>query len=397
MKKILIYDDEERFSGEIRRSIMDLDEVMSTFEVEIPSKEELKDSLKVLEDRRRSFRENGIWGGEQMALDDASIFIVDYDLFDVLGFVSGHELAYLARCFSSCGLIVGYRYGDDAFDLTLRGESQSFVDLYVGGEQLGKPGLWGVEDVTEMGFRPWYWPILPGHLSAFQKRVEDVKASLAEDLPIYHVLDFAPESFTMLPRSASQFLGDKPTETTFRQFVTKPGGNGLERRDAASAGSVSDDVVARVGAARISKWLEWLVLPEQDILVDAPHLVLRYPSLLTGDVNEIQAWNKTTQLTSHHELGISTDLIEVYRLKKDHWLSRPAWFWDNLRESEKMAEVREPWVFEKPNWVFCEDMSRFYDRQACREFVAAVESPFRRRFVRVFDDIDYRPKVRFSL
>jgi len=394
MKKILIFDDELGFRGRVQGLLESLTFVTDTFEIEIPDNRELTHSMEILEDRRRAFRETGAWeDGERISVDDASIFVVDYDLFEAIGFLKGDVVAYLARCLSSCGLIVGYRYGDNAFDLTLREELRSFTDLYVGGEQLGNPGLWRV---TEAGFRPWHWPILPDYLRDFEKKVEDVKESLAEDVPIWQVLGLTtPELFAMLPRSIGEFLGADPAETTFRQFVIESD-NGLERRDVTSADDVSDEVVARVGAARISKWLERLVLPEQDILVDAPHLVSRYPSLMTGDAMDIETWNRTARLVSHEDLGLRTDLIEPFRLKKDHWLSRPVWFWDEVRECQDILEVREPWKTERPNWVLCEDASRFYE-EGYREFVADVESPYARRFVRKFDHVEYRPKVRFSL
>lgn len=397
MKKILIYDDEQGFRGIVRGLLESLTVVTANFEIETPDNHELTRSMEILEHRRRDFRKTGAWeDSERISVDDASIFVVDYDLLEATGLWNGDLVAYLARCFSECGLIVGYRYGDNTFDLTLRGEPGSFTDLYVGGEQLNNPGLWKVTEATEADFRPWYWPILPNYLSDFEKKVEAIKDSLAEKVPIWEVLGFSSELFARLPRSIGQFFGAEPAETTFRQFVEESG-SGLERRDVEDADSVRDEVLARVGAARISKWLERLVLSEQDIIVDAPHLVSRYPSLMTGDVTNIETWNKTARLTGHEELGLTTDLIESFRLKKDHWLSRPVWFWDDLRGCEDITEVREPWKFERPDWVFCEDMSRFHTREGCREFVAEVESPFARRFVKEFERVDYRPKVRFSL
>ena len=395
MKKILIYDDEDGFRGRVRGLLERLTTVTDTFEIETPGNEELRNCIEILEDRRRDFRKTGTWeDGKKSSVDEACIFVVDYDLFEATGSSNGHLVAYLARCFSKCGLIVGYRYGENAFDLTLRGDPGSFTDLYVGGEQLGNPGLWGVTEATAADFRPWYWPILPHYLGNFEKKMEDVEESLAEDLPIWNVLGLSSELFARLPRSIAQFLGAEPAETTFRQFVEQSG-SGLERRDVGNADNACDDVLARVGAARLSKWLERLLLPEQDIIVDAPHLVSRYPSLMTGDVTEIETWNETARPINHEELGLS-DLIEPFRLKKDHWLSRPVWFWDEVRECEDILEVREPWKMERPNWVFCEDASRFYE-EGYSEFVADVESPYARRFVRKFDHVEYRPKVRFSL
>ena len=211
MKKILIYDDEKGFRGRVRGLLDRLTTVREAFEIDPPDNEELRRSIGILEDRRRHFRETGTWDdGERISVDDASIFVVDYDLLEASGSWNGDLVAYLARCFSNCGLIVGYKYGDNAFDLTLRGEPGSFTDLYVGGEQLGNPGLWRVTEAAEADFRPWYWPILPNYLANFEKKVEDVEESLAENLPIWKVLGFSSELFARLPRSIAQFLGAEP-------------------------------------------------------------------------------------------------------------------------------------------------------------------------------------------
>lgn len=287
-------------------------------------------------------------------------------------------------------------YGHNTFDLTLRGHLESFADLNVGQEQLGNPNLWGE---VAPGFHPWHWPALPSYLDNFEKRVSDVENSLAQnqedDARISEALNIPSNIFEFLPRTIGEFLGRNPAEVTFRQFVTESG-NGLKYKDVANSHDVSREVLARVGAARISKWLERSILSGQDILVDAPHLVARYPSLMTGDVAAIETWNETARLDNCEALGLS-DVLEPFRLKRDHWLSRPAWFWNDVRECETIAEVREPWKFEKPKWVFCEDTSRFYDGSDYREFVAAVESPYARRFVRCFADVEYQPIVRFSL
>jgi len=398
-KKILIYDDDERFVNELKERLTKLPIVRETFEVEVLS--HFKDSMEILQDRRKLHREGREWNDEPKSFDDVSIFIIDFDLFkSEEKFLTGEFVAYLARCFSKCGLIVGVnQYGHNTFDLTLRGHPESFADLNVGQAQLNNPDLWrSAWGGARRGFRPWYWPSLPDYLCDLESRVDDVRNSLDsenpnKDKPICEVIGFDPELFELLPRSISQFLGRESAATTFRQFVTESG-NCLKPKDAQS---VNDEILARVGAARISKWLERFVLPEQDILVDAPHLVSRYPSLMVGDITKTETWNQTAQLTNYKQLGLDTEPIESFRLKKDYWLSRPVWFWDKLRECEKIPEVGEPWKRVSLNCVFCEDASRFYEDRMCKEFLAETESPFSRRFVRHFKKVDYRPRVRLSL
>jgi len=393
MNKILIFDDEEDFQGNLRKHLERLAFLEANFEISTPDNEEFRAWMDVLGKRQREFRKTGTWGGEPIPLDDVAIFVVDYDLFDTIPFLTAENIAYLARCFSKCGLIVGVnQYGHNTFDLTLKGHPESFADLNVGQEQLHNPNLWGG---TALGFHPWHWPVLPDHLEDFEKKVEGIRESLKEnpkdDIPIWQVLGFSPEKFDVLPRSIAQFLGREPAKATFRRFV-RESGNGLRLKDARN---VNDDVLARVGVARLSKWLERLVLPEQDILVDAPHLVSRYPSLLADESAGIEIWNATARRMRYDELGLS-EIIEPSRFKKDHWLSRPVWFWDELRECEDILEVREPWKVKRPNWVFCEDASQFYEK-GYREFVADTESPFSRRFVRMFEGVKYRPIPRFAL
>ncbi len=391
-KKILIYDDEDQVMNELRADIINLP-ALEDFEIETLSQKEFGDSMATLQERRRAVRKAGSWDGGPIPLDEASIFVIDFDLFGYKDpFLTGEAVAYLARCFTNCELIIAVnQFFKSDFDLTLKGHPESYADLNVTQKGFSNPALWGVFGEIKEGFRPWYWPIMPKYQQDFEAKVKDVKQNLNH--PIGEVLGFdPPDLFDMLPRSITQYIGSEPAKTTFREFA-KNSGNGLRAKDAAKA---NDDILARVGAARISKWLERLVLSQLDILIDAPHLVSRYPSLIAGDKEDINIWNKTAQLTSYTELGLDTERIEPFRFKKDFWLSRPVWLWGGLRECEDIVEVRTPWETSRPDWVFCEDMSLFWDGDP-REFVADVESPFARRYVREFDDFEYRPKVRFSL
>ena len=401
-EKILIYDDEkpqrEAFKKKLVRGLQKA-KLDDAFDVKTLGEDNLQISMEILRARQTGIRDNREFSDETTQFDDTSIFIIDYDLLKstARGFFTGENLAYSVRCFSTCKLIVGLnQFGNNSFDLTLKGHPESFADLNLGADQLDNPGLWrGDWGDSRQGYRPWYWPNLSDSLRSFDKRVKDVQQNLGK--PICKVLGFDRELFGLLPRTVVQFIGKgkgkDPTQTTFRDFI-RESGNGLRPKDS----TISDeDVLARVGAARISKWLERFVLPEQDILVDAPHLVSRYPSLIANEEQGNKAWNRTAQLVDYHDLGLDSDLIEPFRFQKDYWISRPVWFWDKLRECEKITEVFEPALTAAPEWVFCEDASCFHDEEECREFLAETASPFTRRFVRIFKEVDYRPTVRFWL
>ena len=225
------------------------------------------------------------------------MFVIEYNLLDApagKGLVTGERVSYLARCFSECAFIIGVnQFGENPFDLTLRGHLESYADLNVGSVQLDNVGLWSDE---KKGFRPWYWPVVPCSAESSRQRVRDVREHIDE--PISKALGLE-SIMRAIPRSALGFLGKAPKNCTFRDFVLKSG-NGIKGKYR----NIGENAIANIAAARISKWLERLVLPGQDILVDAPHLVYRYPSLLQGDREAIDTWNRTTTFDSTGSRGI---------------------------------------------------------------------------------------------
>jgi len=398
-KNIYIYDDEERFSSQLRTKLEKLNALKSKYEVFSLPNSDFKLSIDELSQRQRSFRKEAkLNSGGSTPIDEADIFIIDFDLVDsIVGqLITGESVAYLARCFSSCGLIIGLNLPpnrNNGFDLTLRGHPDSFADLNIGSAQLTNLSLWETE-VDD--FRPWYWPILPTYLKNFIQKIKDVESNLSK--PIGEIIGFpSPESLDMLPRTLGQFIGKRPSKVTPYDFVINSG-NGLRPKDFGKAAKkdINEDVssvVSRVAAARLSKWLERLILPGQDILVDAPHLISRYPSLLKGSTADINNWNKAASITG----GNIKDSIKQFKLKREHWLSRPAWFWDSIREHEEILEVKEPWKIKQVDWVFCEDASRFYKKDQVKEFQAEVDSPFNRRYIKHFSQVEYYPLYRLSL
>lgn len=393
-RKVLVIDEEgsvrESWAEHLREAVE-----LAEFEVESIRSDVIKDEFDLLENRRGELRARTREFEDEGLLDSVDILFVDYDLFDREKNLdeTGENLAYLARCYSKCGLIVGVnQFGDHPFDLTLKGHPESFADLNVGAKQLSNPGLWSQPDKTKdtEPFRPWTWPVLPDLLEDFNRRVQDML-----DHPRAKILEFFAFPsllIEILPRPVAEFIAKKqdPADTTFRDFV-EDSGNGLRRKD-----KTNDELLARVAAARIGKWLERLVLAGQDLLVDAPHLVTRLPGLLGEQLGDPAVWNRTANLKTP---GFDDNPIRDYRFRKSHWLSRPAWFWRELTNSDVLDSLEPGWDEEIPDLVFCEDRSEFKKRDEAREFVADVASPFTRRFVGdpPVEGVDYQPQVRFSL
>lgn len=380
-QKILVFDDQPSTA---ERWVADLEQqeaVEERFLVKPACPSDFRDAIAGLQKRRKAARTS--IGGDVLApnaFDDVAILVVDYDLlyFDEAGELTGESVAYLARCYSRCGLIIGVnQFGVYNFDLTLKGHPDSFADLNLGHKHLANRGLWSE---PFRGFRPWYWPLLPKALSSFEKCVARVVEKLDE--PILEFLGFPVETVRILPTTARDFLTrttrrGSPELTTFRQFVENSGEGLRGRRDR----TIDDRITARIAVARLKKWLELHVLAGQDILVDAPHLVSRFPSLLGGDIGRIREWNQTASFSTVGRLGLRHQIIADHRFKSADWLSREAWFWRGVSECPNVEEVRNPWSVAKPDFVFCEDVSRFVPKAAARGFMADLPSQYVRRYV----------------
>lgn len=332
--------------------------------------------------------------------DDADVLLVDYDLFrfDTENYVTGSIVAYLARCYSKCGVIVSVNeFGSNPFDLTLCGDQASFADVTIGDAQIANPGLWSG---TASGFRPWSWPPLRTLLKNQRERASTLSGSLDSA-----VIDATGLTGLVdrLPRSARAFLerAGQPGTTTSLAELARGARLGYRRGDEAP----SQPAVARVASARAAKWLEHVVLPLQDVLIDAPHLAQRNPALIVdlGDVDSSLA--TTTRLpASHDDCGLVAEVLE-YRHVPSEWLSRPAFRWPDLAAADEIPGVSAPWKTGSLDRVFCEDVSRFLHREHARRFVSDLDSNSAARWVAdpstagipELENVDYRPISRLAI
>jgi hypothetical protein len=399
---ILVCDDRPAAAQRWTDRLMAIPEVRAQFAIEaLKSPDEFHRQVSALDNRRRGATN---WDGEEdweveTVFDRADILVIDYDLYGLASGATGERVAYLARCYSRCGLIIALnQFRPRGFDLRLRGHPQSFADLNISDRQLDNAGLWSTQF---RGFRPWSWPLLPNALASYRKRVIRLVTRLDDD--IFDELGFSGSLVPSLGRDVEGFLeGRRRAErVTFEDFV-RFSGQGIRADDKAPR-----PARARIAAARVGKWVERLVLPGQDAAVDAPHLVGRFPSLLTGSATRITSWNRSAQLTNDiQKLGIDHPRIERFRAKNDLWFSRPVWFWAPLANHAEIEEVAEPWKLVEPKFVFAEDVSRFLPREDAREFVADLSTPFRQRWVTGTTDaakkargparISYHPPGRFA-
>ena len=372
--RVLVYDDEPEIAGGLAN---DIQSACGSAIVTPAGKADFQDLMDLINQRRAGWRSGGNRASvaDPHPADDADVIVVDYDLlgYSETADTTGSRLAYLLRCFLKCGFIIILNKDRmrNPFELKLGSPTDDFADLHVGSAQIGNPGLW---QAPLEGFRPWYWPLIPNATENFKQCVIDVQqnpdAPILSFLGLDHVIDW-------IPRRAHDFLagGRRVEHVTFEDF-TKFSNSGIDPKDELIAGQV-----ARVAAARIVTLLNSIILPEQSVLVDAPHLVSRFPSLIKSVRDAIGTWNSLCNPVDDRIDDLLAEVSREYRFPQSHWLWRPAWYWPDINKDEGIEEVNDPWAAEQVDWVFCEDISQFVPIDIAQDFRALVSPPFIKRFM----------------
>jgi hypothetical protein len=214
-------------------------------------------------------------------------------------------------------------------------------------------------------------------VKAFRKNVKEFRRLLNQ--PIAKALGMTADMVAVLPESVWEQVarGSDRSKATVRQVV-----DGVPMGLRPKERLRDDEAVARFAVARLTKWLCQVVLPGQNILVDAPHLVSRLPCLLEkGKKPTSRTLSELTLISRKRLKGFSDRLIRRYAFDGNGLLDRPAWFWPSVSKDTKIPDVREPWNVEPLPLVFCEDLSQFVVPEAARQFKAEVDSPYSARFV----------------
>ena len=354
------------------------DTINSVPEIDVSAREstleELSDSLEILLERQQTARtKKGASDGNESLFDNADIVFLDYDMLDISNgsYITGQELAYLVRCYSPCGIVVVMNEGEfasPAFELRLETPVDHFADLRISSASLGNPGLWSSEFI---GFRPWSWPILPLEAISFTERIEVVELNLDE--PVLEVLQMGDFGDWLSQRAVEALVNRRPLaelhSITFRDIAMPGTTLGIRPKDI-----VDESLIPRVAAARVSRWLKSLVLPAQDPLIDAPHLVSRFSSLL-GDGRTLSDWNRTAAVTSDlAALGLGDTPVSDSTFDLTPWSDRALWPWLDISNDPAIPEVAAPWEYDAAALVFLEDLSQFSDRKGALAFASQVPS-----------------------
>ncbi len=361
----------------------------------VPTNDDVRDATREMLQRRGTVREKQQRKNEKCLFDDADILFIDYDLLhidDNNAQHTGESIARLARTFSYCSVIVVLnQYRGTDFDLSLRGHLTSHADLNINDKLIATPSLW--KGPPWEGFRPWSWQTLSQAVETQRARVNMVNkgfdCSIVETLgmEVIDVFRLSDTAFEFIAPKASNF--NELETITFKSFLSMtPNG-----RDAEALLESEPEASARFVAARIGKLLEREILGPQDVLIDVPHLLQRFPFLLGKNVSDIGAWNDTI----HHMKPLNNVLDENYWFKPSDCLSKPAVWYQRLETNEEISTQRAAFDFSNvPDVVFLEDCSVFAERSEATDFRAGFHNLHDRRYMKNIEGINYGPQRRLA-
>lgn len=352
--------------------------------------------------------------------DDFDIIILDNNLaeLEIKGArLTAESIAGYIRIISAAPYLVSLNKNLEVdFDLRfLVGDYATRADLALNTQHLANPALWsGVVNTAKDGFRPWYWPVLQTVAKRRANQVAFVRDQL--DRPMLSALGFEELAINALSRHARGALSpiadsDKPgakplAQTSFRDFFLSSSRSlpGQKERETLS-NAKNDAAIAQVVACELEAWFRRDVLGPQNVIVDLPHLALRMPFLLGQRAKDLGSWNALCEAIAP-PFGLEKSIFDQFlagrKCNLDIWLPAPAFWWQPLKDDEKLNNLFLQKDFVPGDFVFCEDTSTFAARapengKAPSEFAAEYEGSGNRRHVARIGGYKYAPLSRLAV
>lgn len=344
---------------------------------------------------------------------DYDVIFLDYQLraFEDHAWLTAEDLAGVIRAFGGVRqVVILNRFHEVDFDLGMTGWGGTSADLHMNDRFLDNAGLWSLPDTSDQSgdisrFRPWYWPTLERSVRDTETcRLELESLDLAT-APVLTHLDLDGRRSAALTHAALGALNPlsaTPEKTTFADFLMYACtglDEGVRRflRDRLDH-AVFKQAACRVIVSELRRWLTFMVLGPQDVIIDAPHLAQRMPWLLDGPIGSLATWNAT--VATEELRGFRTKLVENYRhAAKEQWFSRVVLWARDIQADEAIDDAfREFASDDNPDAVFQEDFSRFATTDESAEFTAAFSSIWSSRYISnaALNEgiVVYAPKVR---
>ena len=254
------------------------------------------------------------------------------------------------------------------------------ADFHFGLDQIDNPGLWSSDF---KGYRPWSWPIIPNAALNYKHCIHEITDNLDAK-----VTEFLGIGNIWMSFDYAKFFDVPLQSLTFRDSVT----NGINNMGLHYTDKVSESQQIRIATARIITWLNQLILPNQNTLIDAPHIIQKYPSVFDDDLS----MDRLNNLCNPLNYPALSDKLGKHNFAKRHWLWRNAWKLDSMQKDESIAEVANPWHiidgFDDFDLVFAENISRFIPEDFATRVFTLTDPPYISRFL-CLDPLDYTVKL----
>lgn len=336
--------------------------------------------------------------------DDIDILAVDYDLLHLDedgGRTTGEGVARLARTFSSCGVIVVMnQFKGPQFDLGMRGHLDSYADVNIDANLIGRPTLWQQLEPAAGQFNPTTWTPLPALFAAARQLATDFEKS-GFDAEIMSVIGLPEAALAELSDTAFGFI-DSKAETTdqlakvsVRDFLNQ---SLREETLIAALEKHAPKTLFAFAAFRIAKWLERAVLRPMDVLVDGPHLVDRLPFMIDPEKVDVANANNWNQAAINPSESLRWGILSKYiNDRASTYLGRLVFDWYKLAEDAQIDELQDAYIVaDTARFFLAEDTSRFVERDAVTRFRADFHNFGDRRAVERLADITYGPMRRVT-
>jgi len=337
------------------------------------------------------------------AFDVIDVLVIDYDLLhldDEGSRTTGEGVARLARTFSTCGaILVMNQFKGPQFDLGMRGHLDSFADVNVDADLVGRAAMWADLEPAEGQFDPTTWTPLPALLRA-TRNLSTILEANGLDGEIMRAIGLDEAALIKLSDTAYGFLSveaetsDQLAALTAKTFLNRS----LDEKFIASLEKHAPKLLFAFAAARLRKWLDRAVLRPMDVLVDTAHLIDRLPFMIDPervDVADPLSWSKA-----------AADPAAILRwnvLKKYHneqaseVLGKTVFDWYRLAEDEEVDKLQDDYLAtDLPRFHLAEDTSRFVPRDAVMRYRADFHNFGDRRAVEKLGDVTYGPMRRVS-
>ena len=313
--------------------------------------------------RRKEFRD-GLLSVEKSEtiskFDQIDILVLDFDLryMDRAGddWTTGSEVAIAARAFTTVKTIILVNgLGDNRFDLAMNKANNSKADIDIGGAQIDNPGLWLSTESEQ--YRPWSWPSMMDWSRSYEDAVNWVEKNIEK--PVLESLGFnlgGSDINRSITKEDWLELGIDSVSGTFKDLVKVNSYLPPQDQDVVE---LSIHQAARVATSIIRSWIDKVIVPSQETLIDVPHLVYLKPWLLI-DPAKPECWNAAASLTNPLD-ALKQESLDKHQYPLNFLTSRPVFYHRSIESDESLLEPPGFDYADYPDLVFCEDLSKFID------------------------------------